>query len=435
MALRGASTDRGARDERCSELAYRERLAASATLTSHATILGYSRSANKLALQRLSRVRAWVLTMSENEQFLELSFAGGRFVQHTAPVDVMAELGLAQQLLAKVARHLYFEANPERQRLPRGFLEASQLHLASTARNCFSATLVRPKADASTVTLFGDARDVSIQTLHAIAKGEHIPKRFPTSALTLLAAWGKRLESEESLVVRGVGDGALSAEINQASRERLAELIKRPLERVEDVEGEVVQLDDANDRILVRTRLGDRIELPFDISQRKLVMLALDHRPVARVRARGALVMSGSVPQKMRELEELEVIDDERAAEAQRVWDRLESFERIDDGWFEGDGLRPTTNALSVARGVLARLIVEHHEIVRPRVFPTPVGGVQAEWITGKWAADICFDPTDGSIAAGATSETGEELSAFFGTKEVSVDSVEPLANWLDSLN
>lgn len=371
-------------------------------------------------------------------RFLQLTFDGGRFASHTAPIDVLTEFTVAQQLFLKVARHLYFDQNPERKRLPRGFIEAAQLHLAGSEANCFTANLVRPGSEitSDTAQLFGTARDVSIDALTAVSKNEEIPDRFPASALDLLAAWGKRLEVNEALIVRSVDSMSREriARIDRTSRERLALMIQRPLERVESIDGEVEELDDANSRCVLRTRAGERVELWFNITQRAIVLEALSQRPLTRLRARGPL--SGGPTPKMKEPEELEAVDDDRAPEAQKVWDRLESFERIADGWLEGQGAPPTQMAVSVARAVLARLLIVHRELARPRVFPMLTGGVQAEWVIGRWAADVSFDPLDGSVEADATNgDSGEEASARFNGKDAPAEIVEPLALWLDALH
>lgn len=77
-------------------------------------------------------------------EFLKVTFDGGRFAKHSVPVTVLAELTTLQQLVLRVARHLYFQHHGERKRVPQGFTEASQLHLRASVPNCFTAELLRP---------------------------------------------------------------------------------------------------------------------------------------------------------------------------------------------------------------------------------------------------------------------------------------------------
>lgn len=369
--------------------------------------------------------------------FLELTFDGGRFAAHSVPVDVLAELATVQQLILRVARHLFFQHHPDRKRLPRGFLDAAQLHLAASESNCFTAELHRPGtwagASPQDLELFEEARDLSISALFAAGEGQPLPASFPAHESDLLVEIGRRLNDDEGLVIRG-GAAVPAVRVDQQSRARLARVARRPLERVESLDGEVEQLDDVNDRFWLRTREGERIEIPFETTQREVLLEALALRPIARVRVRGQLVLTAQ--RKMKRVEELEIVDDERAPEVQRVWDRLRSFERITDGWLEGEGRAPTQLALARAQEVLARLLIDHRGVERPHVFPSPQGGVQAEWVIGQWAAEICFDPEDGSIEAEAThGDTGEERPTLFTKDRVTAEDVTPLVRWLESLN
>lgn len=371
-----------------------------------------------------------------SQPFLQLMFDGGRFANHAVPVDVLGELETVQQLLARVARTIFFRNHPDRQRVPRGFQEAAQLFLVSSEANCFTATLERPGPWASNVEdveIFASARDLSVRALAAIDSGGNLPDEFPREAIDLLAALGQRLEREERLLVRTSRDGSIIALVDHRSRGRLAEITRRPLEREEGVDGEVEKVDDAADRFTLRTRAGDRIEVPFLPAQRSTVMEALMLRPIARIRVRGLLAVAQRL--RMREVEELEVIDDERAPEVQRLWNRLDVLRDLSDGWLEGDGLTPDTGVIARVREVLARLLVDHRDIPKPSIFPTPDGGIQVEWVIGRWAAEICFDAGgDGLLAEATNADTGEEREEGFPAGQVSADSATALSGWLAAL-
>ena len=89
------------------------------------------------------------------------------------------------------------------------------------------------------------------------------------------------------------------------------------------------------------------------------------------------------------------------------------------------------------ARGpsVLGRLLVDHRDIQRPKIFPTPDGGVQAEWVIGSWAAEARFLPDDEVLLLEATNgETNEERSTSMPAGAVSADNAAGLASWLADL-
>lgn len=373
---------------------------------------------------------------AEEPKFLELTFDGGRFAAHAVPIDVLAELGTFQQLLVRVARTIFFQRHQDRHRVPRGFQEAAQLYLTSSEPNCFTAGLSRPGAwlgNAEDIGIFDQARDMSIRALALVSEGQDLPADFPPDAIDLLAALGQRLDNDEELLVRTRRDAGTTARVNQRTRARLAEITRRPLEREEGIDGEVEKVDDTADRFTLRTRVGTRVEVPFSVVQRPAVMEALEQRPIARVRVRGLLAVAQRL--KMKSVAELEVVDDERAPEVQRVWKRLEDLRSLRDGWLEGDGVTPDAVVVARAREVIARILVDYRDLPRPKVFPTPDGGIQVEWMIGDWGAELVFEPDEEGVMAEATNvETGEEREEVFAAGQVTADSTAALNGWLAAL-
>lgn len=368
-----------------------------------------------------------------SERFLTLTFEGGRFAAHSAPVEVLAELATLQMVVLKIARHLYLKAHSERQRVPRGFPEAAQLFLVAADANCFTAVLERPGtwpgARPEDLEVFERARELTLEALDAPHRGYPLPPLFPSAANESLAALGKSLEGEEHILVKSAT--RFDVRVDRESRSRLAELIHRPLETLENIDGEVEQVDDAGRSCVLRSRGGRRILLAsFDVAHREDLLEALRMRPIVRVRLRGQ-VTPGSLP-KVKTVDYLELVDDERASEVLKVWDRLKSFDQIPSGWIAGEGRPPAERAVQVAKGVLGRLLVEH-QLPRPSLFPAPGGAVQAEWILGRWAVDVVFDSDDEGIQAEAThADTGVEKNVAFDRTQVHADSVSALGTWLE---
>lgn len=369
-----------------------------------------------------------------NEHFLEITFVGGRFAAHSAPVTALAELSALQNVLLLVARQRFKEAHPGRQRVPRGFPDAAQLHLVAIRQNCLTVSLDRPDAAAWRATLFDrtlfeDARDLTVEALSLADAGLSLPAGFPPAAVGPLGVIGRQLGEDESLLVRSArGAGRIS----QRSREWLAKMAHQPVERDVVLEGEVEEFDDANDRFSLRTATT-RIDVPFRPHQRNIVVEAVRDRPIVRVRVRGRLVLGPQ--QRMRTVEELELVEHERASDVIKVWTRIGQLAQAPSGWLNGEGEPPTEQSQAQAREVLARLIVDHGDIERPKLYPTPDGGLQAEWIIGEWAAEARFLSTADSIVLEATNgSTGEDRVLELPATKVSADDAGPIAEWLGSL-
>jgi hypothetical protein len=367
-------------------------------------------------------------------RFLELTFNGDRFTTHAIPVDVLAELSTVQALIERVARALFLDRNPERSRVPRGFFDASQLYLIASEANCFTALLDRPvsgtMASADAAGLFDSARDLSLEALHAASDGRPLPHAFPRDALDALGAIGRRLGDDESLSVRGNG---VVARVTQTSRTYLAKLAGSDLETVSTLEGEVEELDDTGRSFSLRTRNGQQLVVTYNPVHRAILVEALRLRPAVRIRVRGPIVLS-TIP-RMRAVEALESIEAERAADVLKLWERLDSFRGVTEGWLLGEGLATKDESMALARQILARLLADNAQVARPKVFPTPTGGVQAEWIIGSWAAEACFEPAESTIEAVATNGiSGEERHTRLFPDQTESESATALAAWIRSL-
>lgn len=373
--------------------------------------------------------------MSEaTEPFLEITFEGGRFDGHSAPVTSLAELATFQQILLEVARHLYKSAH-KRKRVPHGFPDAAQLHLVGVRNNCLTAVLARPVQGAWTPTLldyrvFEDARDIGVEALVAAETKQPLPERFPTIAVGLLGHLGRQLGDGESLRVRGNGS---AARVTQMSREWIATMTQEPLERDVRIEGEVEQIDDGANWFSLRTDDGGKTQVPFRAHQREMVMEALRQRPLTRVHVRGRTL--SSAPRRLEAVDEIESLDHERAEDIERLWARLDALEKTERGWCDGEGEPPTPEALAQARGVLARLLADCADVERPKLYVIPDGGLQAEWLVHDWAAEVRFGPEGEAISLEAThGYTLDDVSETLDPDEVSKDDATKIAMWLRSL-
>lgn len=96
--------------------------------------------------------------------------------------------------------------------------------------------------------------------------------------------------------------------------------------------------------------------------------------------------------------------------------------------------MSPTETVIAQARDVLGRVLADCPDIDRPKTFPTPAGGIQAEWIMGSWAIDVKFSPLGDTISADATNaETLADKTALFTEQQVNRKEATLLIAWLQS--
>jgi hypothetical protein len=100
----------------------------------------------------------------------------------------------------------------------------------------------------------------------------------------------------------------------------------------------------------------------------------------------------------------------------ERANERLHELAQLDQGWLDGDGEAIAPAALRLARAALRSLA--HAGAPPPRIYPTPEGGVQAEWSIAPWAIEALFGPDDTTpeellrdVAAGTDATTFTALN------------------------
>jgi len=126
----------------------------------------------------------------------------------------------SRDLVLAVAKGLFQEGNPERQRLPKGFEAGFRLVLervdSGSAVPFVSRVFDDPGMNllfptAATPDLFDRARDVVERGIAAAANGKPLPKELTKEILARFNAFGRTLAEDESIVVAQPGkrDGAI----------------------------------------------------------------------------------------------------------------------------------------------------------------------------------------------------------------------------------
>lgn len=86
-----------------------------------------------------------------------------------------------------------------------------------------------------------------------------------------------------------------------------------------------------------------------------------------------------------------------RLALPTRIDEHLTELSTLADGWLDGEGLSVQPLSISRARDVLGWVHDQWPEeafLNECYLYPTPNGGVQAEWTYDLGCVDLCFEPT-----------------------------------------
>ena len=86
-------------------------------------------------------------------------------------------------------------------------------------------------------------------------------------------------------------------------------------------------------------------------------------------------------------------------------------------GWLDGDqGEFINLTSVSNAKYLLTQLILDYPSLPPPRVYPTPEGGLQAEWtIKNTWALEVVFSHSGIISDFEATNVAGATLTYEIG--------------------
>jgi len=98
---------------------------------------------------------------------------------------------------------------------------------------------------------------------------------------------------------------------------------------------------------------------------------------------------------------------------------RLEEFAKLQDGWLDGkEGRVLDAGKLKELAGLFA--LYFSSALPRPHLYPTPEGGVQAEWTFGRWEAELEIELADFSAQYFACHmETGEQHELLVSLTDV----------------
>lgn len=330
------------------------------------------------------------------------------------PVEALVELAAYRDLVLGVAKELFRQAHPARQRVPKGFAERLQLQLRAVEDGSAMPVLERV-ADAGQLLAaddeFTQARDGIEDAVAAVAAGGDVPENFPREALVLFNRFGQTLRSSEAIELRR-GAATCGPSYTREVRRRLVLHQRRTFQdEVHDI-GWVREVDADHMSCLIRLRMGPpaAISAPLDevtFAAAKEVLEPRGEGPPVRISGVGVF----DVDQRLLRLDsvhDVSILED--ADELVTLDERLDQVAGLTNGWLDGEGVPLHAAVLREARRVLADLL--QFEVPRPRIYPTAEGGVQAEWTLGSNEVSVTFEP-DGrlygiavNVASGETRES-----------------------------
>lgn len=330
-----------------------------------------------------------VFVPAQLNPFLALHFRGARFdAEPGMPVEALGELVAYRELVTEVARLVFLDRNPDRQRVPKGFTERLSLRLRHVDEGSAVPLLERPDA-AGVLPLpdeFDAARDLISEAIQAATNSAPIPEAFPEDALVHFNRLGQGLRDDESIELRAP-DVQTGPRYTQAVRKVLL-AGRSNYQRDATVEGWVTELDAERMRFQLHLRTGPVIPAPIDavtFDEVKEALAPTGEGPQVVVTGVGVfdrmtdqLVRFDSVHELIAEDADSAVADSVAASHAQA-------------GWLDGDGDETHPEVARRARALFEAIVMRG--VPAPRVYPVPDGGLQAEWTLGEREVSVTVEP------------------------------------------
>jgi hypothetical protein len=324
-----------------------------------------------------------------NSEFLKPRLTGPRFDQHGIPLEFLRDFAALEEMIVEVAKWKYRQENPQRERIPRGFANHLEFVLSIVDEGIAIPVILMASAlqfQQANARYFEQARDDIIESI-ALAQCGAI-QSLPPSLLSIFDRFGRSLREGE----------AIEFERSGASKATLTPDVRRKLIRAAQVDdwteevtlyGKITEADQARNSFELELKDGSRVKAPLCSQHLETVMAAFtQYRNGTAVTLRG-------VAKKDRHdrLKSIDAVEHISLLDPLDVTLRLDALSLLQDGWLDGKGKAPSRKGLQwFASEFDSRF---DSMLPLPHLYPTPEGGIQAEWTLSGWEITLAVDLQD----------------------------------------
>jgi len=305
--------------------------------------------------------------------FLKPRLTGDRFLSHTIPLEVLSDLSVLRPMVIEISKAKFFEENPNRKRVPRGYGEGVSIQLKGIEAGSAIPELVM-EFDSSTaepveISYYEQARDTIISAVRAASKDQDVLEHLDRQYLGYFDKLGRNLEPNEAIHF-GAANDPDAAILTRETRDKLVEA-SRIDETSEGMilRGGVVEFDQENMTCQIALASGERLGAKVPSTHFDIVMTAFSLLKTENIRMsfEGVVRLNRQkVPKYFEEIHHITLIEPNDVAY------RLDEISLLRDGWFDGEGVAFEKKQLTE----IGRLF----ELYSPDDLTAPNGELLAEW-------------------------------------------------------
>lgn len=330
-----------------------------------------------------------------SQEFLKPRLDGVRFSEHSIPLELLKDFSALEEMLIEVAKWKFLLAHPDSKRIQRNFSKGLELHLAGVEEGSAIPAIVLMFAGlfpAENTVYFEQARTEIIDAIASAEQG--VAPRLPANLLTFFDRFGRGLREGESMEFSREGG---TVRLNPEVRKRLIRSAQVDVWTEEvALRGKISSADLARRSFELELRDGTKLKAPLNDQHLNAVLDAIHDNP------QGAYVLIQGVAKKDRQdhLKEFETVEHVSPLDPLDVTLRLEELATLKDGWLDGKGHAPAPEKLRQLASLFDASF--DADLTLPHLYPTPEGGIQAEWSLGDWEAalEINLDTHTGEYQA-----------------------------------
>ena len=318
------------------------------------------------------------------QEFFKPTLDGERFQDHTVPLELFKDFAALQEMLIEVAKWEFRKIHPDRERIPRNFTNGLDLHLEAVEEGSaiLKISLVFASLFPTSNLVYFEQAKTDIVAAVAAAEAGRAPS-LPPRYLNYFDRFGRGLRSGESISFQdGEGKATLTPQTRQqlmryaATKEWTEEAVLRV---------RVPEADKGRSSFEMELNDGSKLSGTLGELYRDAVLHAFHNYNTGT----DEYVLVQGIVRKDRDghLKGFEAIEHATPLDPQDVTLRLEELGKLQDGWLDGAGTAPHKDSLPK----LAKLFDTSFDsdLPLPFFYPTPEGGLQAEWNLGNWSVTL----------------------------------------------
>ncbi|WP_405960663.1 hypothetical protein OG235_25710 [Streptomyces sp. NBC_00024] len=358
-----------------------------------------------------------IMEVGEDNSFAFLSLTGERFDAPGMPAETAREVGIFREAILKIARDLWMDGNPDRQRLPSGFNEAFDLRLLNVESGSARPrmTLNRPSRKISDndwdewSSYYVQARDKLTESLQNVAKTHQAPINLSPGAMRAIRRVGSSLQDSETIIVGDPLHETRRAVVDHAVREILEEIEELvPTPQSIQLEGVIVEYDGSAISFRMRTVSGTST-CRLDPEQRELAELAKEYLATDGITAPDVLVSgeTSDATQKSVQLFKVTSIFAVRSIEEKMLLAALDRIAKLPTGWLGPNSEVPATDVIEKIRLLVPQIANSGLDI---SVVPNSDGAVVIEWRRGDVEMSAAVESNDELFLCADNTATDELL-------------------------